>query len=179
MFMANSYRALREDGSDAAFDTKEVKDIAEELDDMMDDIPEANTDEVTNGGIPFTAEMCNLIESAGLHSGSRKWLLEMDVLSKYMESEGVEDPAEAVADVADANSGADPETGEDIVIQQADVVVVTPSSEEVKDIVNDAVTEAKLCGGKKGPACKKLEDLTSGIKNLKNKGIKVARKKSK
>ena len=126
------YKYLREDGNATAFDTKEAKEVAEELDDIMDSIPEVgDVDEVTNGGIPYTAEMCNLVEATNFgHSGRKRYLLEMNDLIRLMEAEEIEDAGEAVEKDATANSGHDPESGEDITIQQDDVVVVVPSSDD-------------------------------------------------
>lgn len=175
-------RILREEeGAGEAFETKEVKDVAKELDKILDDIPASSDEDVVgNGEVPFKAEMCTLVESANV-KGKRRWLLEMDLLYKFMESEGVDDPAEAVDQVADANSGETVETAEGdketVEIKQADIVIVAPSEEEVKEIVSDAMQEAKLTGGKKGPAAKKLDSLTANLKDLKNKGIKVVQKK--
>ena len=187
MFYGNTLRAMREEdeslsSQDQMFDGKETEEVAEELSDAMESIPEDGVEETTNGGIPFTAEMCSLVkcESANIY-GRRKarYLVEMSILQHYMESEGVDDVEDAVENVAAANCGTD-EDGNDVEITKADIVVVAPSDEEVKEIVDDAVQEAKMMKGKKkGPARKKMDKLKDTIDELKTKGIKVAKKKSK
>ena len=184
MFYGANLKALREEdeslsSTDAMFDGKETEEVAEELSDMMESIPEDGVEETTNGGVPFTAEMCSLVktESANIY-GRRKprYLLELSVLNLYRESEEVDDVEDAVEDVAAAHSGQEDDEGNTVEIDKADIVVVAPSDEEVKEIVDDAVQEAKLLKGVKGAAQKKLNKLTKDIKDLKNKGIKVAKK---
>lgn len=187
MLFNNAYDVFREevDGSSAdyMFDAKDTEEVVDELEDTLESIPEMEgEEEVTNGGVPFTAEMCNLVahESTNIYGRPKKqYYLELAILTHFMESEGVDDVEDAVEQVADANSGMEDDNGQTVEIDKADIVVVAPSDEEVKEIVSDAVQEAKLCGGrKKGPARKKLDQLTGSLAELKNKGIKVAKKMS-
>lgn len=184
MFYGANLRAFREEdeglsSTDVMFDGKETEEVAEELSDMMESIPEDGVEETTNGGVPFTAEMCSLVktESASVYGRrKKKYFLELAILNHYRESEGVDDVEDAVEDVATAHSGQEDDEGNTVEIDKADIVVVAPSDEEVKEIVDDAVQEAKLLKGAKGAAQKKLAKLTKDIKDLKNKGIKVAKK---
>ena len=184
MFFNDKLKALREEdeglsSQDQMFDGKETEEVAEELSDIMESIPEDGVEETTNGGVPFTAEMCTLVkcESAGIFGAKKpRYLVELAILKHYMESEGVDDIGDAVENVADANSGCEGDDGQPVEITKADVVVVAPSDEEVKEIVDDAVQETKMCKGKKGPAQKKMAALKDDLTELKNKGIKVAKK---
>lgn len=185
MFNYDPYAVLNESDTADAFDSKQVEDVAKELTDAMDDIPATDEDETTNGGVPFTAEMCNLIESASFGSAkSPRYLLEMDVLCKLLEENEEEytNPAEddtdektpdvekAVDDIADANST------EDAPIDASQIVVVGPSDYEVKKLEEAAKAESKAI--KNGPNTKKMKSLLKAIKNLKGKGIKVVKKAS-
>lgn len=166
-------------------DSEEVVEVAEELADTMESIPyDTDASTLTDDPIPeITAEMVNMVQLESNRFTRRarrpKYVLEYSLLRAYMEAEGEEDAGEAVEDIADANQ---PEPTDDnpapVEISAADVVVVAPSDEEVKEIVDSAVQEAKT--GKPGFASKKMKQLKDDIEALKDKGAKVIkRKKSK
>ena len=163
----NPYKVIREEAEETSAenfgDSQQVKDVVAELDDAMENIPAISGEPVESNGQPVdttelkvTAEMVSLIrhESAGIHGTPR---------TKYLV-----DAAEAVDQVAAANTDVGQlDSGEtvDVDIDSADVVVIAPPAEEVKEIVAAAQQEA--AHGFKGLATLELALLTRDLSNKK------------
>lgn len=207
----NPYSVLREEAEDSKPNTsstdvldpeasESVADIVEDLEDTLEDVKEYGDEEETaaDGGVPYTADMCTLVkqESTRMVRGrtkkSSKFYLEATLLWRFMEANDIEQTPDGVNDaldqIADANT-TEVEDGEGDVVQidKADIVIVGPSDDEVKEIVADAVQEAKLFKKKtkdgeeefEGPGKKKAKDLLKKIENIKNSGVALVKKKKK
>lgn len=176
----NPYKIIREEVEETSAenfgDSQQVKDVIEELDDAMENIPAISGETVESNGQPvdttdlkITAEMVNLIrhESTSVHGTPRiKYLVEYAQLRYFMEENDIEDAAEAVDQIADANSDVGQlEDGEtvDVDIDSADVVVIAPPAEEVKNLVAAAKQEA--AHGFYGLATLELALLTRDLSN--------------
>lgn len=183
MFYNNSFRAFREesetiDQTQQLFDSEDAVETAEELNDALESVPTANEDGVGE----FKAAMFPVVQTESACYGRRsrkKFFIESTMLQHFMESEGIEDASDAVDAIVDANNCSEDDEGNSVEIDKADVVVVAPSDEEVKEIVDDAVQEAKLSRSCRKPAQKKLKKVSKMVKDLKNKGIPIVKKKSK
>lgn len=176
----NPYKVIREEAEETSAenfgDSQQVKDVVEELDDAMENIPAISGEPVESNGQPVdttelkvTAEMVNLIrhESAGIHGAPRiKYLVEYAQLRYFMEENDIDDVEDAVDQVAAANTDVGQlDSGEtvDVDIDSADVVVIAPPAEDVKEIVAAAQQEA--AHGFKGLATLELALLTRDLSN--------------
>ena len=155
----NPYKLIREEAEETSAenfgDSKQVKDVIDELDDAMENIPAIAGEPVESNGQPVdttelkvTAEMVNMIrhESTSINGSPRiKYLLEYSQLRMFMEENEIEDASEAVDQIAAGNSDVgELDTGEtvDVDIDSADVVVIAPPAEDVAKIVDAAKQEA-------------------------------------
>lgn len=184
--LINPYRVMREEAEETSAenfgDSQQVKDVIEDLADAMENIPAISGEPVESNGQPVdtedlkvTAEMVNLIrhESTAIGGGTRiKYLLEYSVLRHFMEENEIEDPEEAVEQIAAANSDTAVVTPEDeskepemvdVDIDAADVVVIAPKAEDVKELVANAQQEA--AHGFYGVAVRELAVLTKHLSN--------------
>lgn len=132
----------------------------EECDDCQDDEIEQNVSDTLDGtdeldfDIEYTEEMVNVIyqESAGTY------LIELDNLTKFMESSGLE-VREAMEAVCEHNN-----------IKMGDTCLVIESDESFREYLEEAKKSKK-----KKQILKNTDNL---FKGLTNKGIRVAKKKS-
>lgn len=103
-------------------DSADISCNAAELNDVVSDVAEVN------GDIPFHADMVPVV-SEDTEEGTR-YLIDSDLIAKFMDVNGMDDIEAAVAAVADAND-----------IPAADCYVVIPSNDDM----DDWVQEAKAC----------------------------------
>ena len=139
-------------------DDLEITDIESELNDEYDDddVEELDDDE----DIEYTEEMVHVF---GRKNG--QYLVEADLLAKYMTSSHIKSVKEAIDNIARCNN-----------IDASKVGLLIESSEYVSDLI----AEAKSM--KNDKARKKLLNEGSStaefLKNIKTEGIKVVKKKS-
>lgn len=140
-------------------DDLEIADVEEKLNNEYEELEEIEDD------IDYTEEMVHLFSKTG-KDGSTNYLVESDMLVKYMTSKNITSIKEAFEKIAEANN-----------INVNTMVLLVESNEFVSNII----TEAKESKGSK--RCKKtLNDASSTakfLKTVKTEGIKVAKKKSK
>lgn len=146
----------------------DVKEVIEELeDDLTTNVKEVPaSDKESNGATELlkpTKESCMLYEA-----GNGKYFCNIFDIMRICEAEEEEtgvtpDAGEVAADVADANG-----KGED------DLVIVAPL-DTAKELIEACINEAK-CGkkGSKAKSKKKAKSLSKALKEIKDKGIKVA-----
>ena len=113
--------------------------------------------------LDYAIEMVNVIE-ATTHEGST-YLVEMDVLAKYMKSANITDVSEAINNIAEHN---------DITADR--MAIVIESEDYACELLEEAKKESKA--GSKAKM-EKLKKATDFLKDAKDKGVKVVKKKSK
>ena len=134
-----------------------IETAANELAEITSEIPT-----LEEGTIFYTEEVVPVFE-ASKESGV-KGIVELESVVKYMESNEIEDIAEAVEKIA-----------EHYELQASDLGVVIESAEELEEVIQEAKKAAK-----KGMN-KKLVDIGGAakmLKNIKNKGVKIFKKGS-
>jgi hypothetical protein len=132
--------------------------VLSDLDGEIEDI-----DDVEESELRYTEEMVTVIESAD----KSQYFIETDNLSKYMISQNIIDVSEAISNICNANS-----------IEESKICLVIESEDDLHDIIKEARATSKgstIKSKKLGMA----RDTTAFLKNIKNKGIKIAKKKSK
>lgn len=135
--------------------------VEEDIFDILDDVEEMNDE------LSYNEEMVHVIcqESS---EGYSKYLVEFDMLSKYMQSTGLP-VKEALIKICEHNC-----------ISLGDTYLVIESVEDIRESVQEA--KATIKGAKgicKDKAKKKLDETGKTIKDLKDKGVKLLKKKSK
>lgn len=138
---------------------------AEILDSIMDD-------EVLNDFDTTYKELNELPDdlfyedaSIPLYQASKDmYVVEADMLDKFMTSNKINNPVMAIAQLAEANN-----------ISADNIGVLFESSDSASDIIEEAKQTKSHSKKKKLDLIKKSSDF---LKNLKNKGIKVFKKKS-
>lgn len=148
----------------AGSDEYNTDDVSFELDDEFENDIEADYtdfDELEDDeNIEYTAEMVNIIKTK-----RGRLVMEFDMLAKYMNSANITDIEEAMQNVCEAN-GADYDN----------TYLVLESQEDMMSIVQEA--KSKLNKKAKVKIFTKLRDSSNFLKTVKNKGIKVVKKKS-
>ena len=147
---------------------KDVKDVVEELeDDLTTNVEEVPADEKESNGatelLKPTKESCMLYEA-----GNGKFYCNIFDIMRICEAEEAEtgvapDAGDVAADVADANGQS-----------ENDLVIVAPV-DVAEELIESCINEAKA--GKKGSKAKskkKAKSLSKAIKEIKDKGLKVA-----
>lgn len=129
---------------------------SEEILSEYDDYDELDDD--TN----CTDEMVNVLAD----EKNNRYLIEYDNLAKFMESAGITDPKEAMERVCECNS-----------INFADTYLVLESQQSMAEMIDEA--KAKLSDKAKKRVSNKLKSSAKFLKDVKNKGIKVLKKKNK
>lgn len=139
---------------DSEYLDADLDDIESDLDDVYDDIEELDDEEYLNYD-----EACVPI----LQQSEDRYLLEMDVLAKYMKSNEIVDFAEAISNLCEYNN-----------IAVEDTYVVVESADSIYELLDEAKRT------KNSKKAKALAGSTAEILGLmKTKGIKVVKKKSK
>lgn len=189
MLIANARTILREAASADLLNpevSEEVKDVVEELEDVLgNNIEEVDDkDKTTNGGVPVTSDAAGVLESA-VGYGSAKYIVTLETVMAIMETEG-EEKAEAMTEPGEEEPSAEeceecePEPTnviEDIAEKNGvdpDQVTVTINAENASFLADMAVFEAK-CGVTNGRAYKKLKKLTETVTALRDGGVKVTK----
>lgn len=113
--------------------------------------------------LPYTAEMVNVIEQS--IEGGNRYLIDIDDLAKFMEKECEDDPLEALKKIAKANN-----------LEESSMHVVIESDDFIEELLTEAKADNKAGSKKK---LGKVSGVTKLLKDIKNKGIKVLKKKSK
>lgn len=170
MLYGESYKILSEAASADLLDPEvdqEVKDVVEDLEDTLttnvEEVPA--DDKVSNNAVlspEDLKEACTIWES-----GDGRYYLDIRDVMRICEAEEDEtgepaDAGEVAADVADAND-----------VSSDDLVVVAPA-DVAAEMIENALNESKA-GKKGGKAKKKAKGLADALKDIKEKGIKVAR----
>ena len=170
MLYGDSYKILSETASTDLLDPEvdqEVKDVVEELEDVLttnvEEVPAE--DKLTNNAVlspDDLKECCTLWEA-----GNGKYFADIRDIMRICEAEEEEtgepaDAGEVAADVAEANE-----------VDTDDLVIVAPA-DVASEMIENALNESKA-GKKNGKAKKKAKGLTDAIKDLKSKGISIAR----
>jgi len=184
------YKTPRKLLSEAAADllnpevSDEVKDVVEELEDILTNNVEEVKDEdkTTNGGIPVTTESVALMESATGY-GDAKYLVKFEDVVAVMESEGEAAAAEAMEEPGQAPSAEEVEAHmpepenviEDIAQKngvEPEQVAVVISAESFRMQARAALLEAKA--GCRTAECKEELEKNVGLaKKMKKAGIKM------
>lgn len=169
MLYGDSYKILSEAASADLLDPEvdqEVKDVVEELEDVLttnvEEVPA--DDKVSNNAVLDPAELkecCTIWES-----GDGRYFADIRDIIRICEAEEDEtgepaDAGEVATDVAAAND-----------VDADDLVIVAPA-DVAAEIIEAAINESKA-GKKCGKAKKKAKGLTDAIKDIKEKGIKIA-----
>ena len=94
------------------------------------------------------------------------FIVELDMLAKYMQSNSIVDIEQGIKDIAEANH-----------IDASDLYVLIESEDETQEYLQEAKKIKKATGDKK--KLKGTYDTAKVLNMLKTKGIKVAKKKSK
>lgn len=144
---------------------QDVKDVVEELqDDLTTNVEEVPAgDKETNNAILSPDE---LKESCMLWENGGRVYMDIRDLMRICEAEEEEtgedvDAGEVATDVAATND-----------VDTDDLVIVAPA-DVAQEMIENALLEAKA--GRKGKAKKKASKFSKAIKDLKDKGIKIAR----
>lgn len=184
------YKTPRKLLSEAAADllnpevSDEVKDVVEELEDILTNNVEEVKDEdkTTNGGIPVTTESVALMESAAGY-GDAKYLVKFEDVVAVMESEGEAAATEAMEEPGQAPSAEEVEEHmpepenviEDIANKngvEPEQVAVVISAESFRMQARAALLEAKA--GCKTTECKEELEKNVGLaRKMKKAGIKM------
>ena len=169
MLYSESYKILSEAASTDLLDPEvdqEVKDVVEELEDVLttnvEEVPAE--DKVSNNAVlspEDLKECCTIWES-----GDGRYFADIRDIIRICEAEEEEtgepaDAGEVASDVAASND-----------VNADDLVIVAPA-DVAAEIIEAAINESKA-GKKGGKAKKKIKGLTDAIKDIKDKGIKVA-----
>lgn len=158
MFAKNPYELIIESCSTecGTCDDMYEDDVEDELEDEMDDIEELEE------SIRYTAEMVPVIEHE-TYTGTN-YLVEMDMLAKFMTGAGVTDVPKALDMIAECNG-----------LERKYMALLIESDDVVAELIEEAKNEKRAKGKSKKlgvlDADKKL------LKGLKLKGIKVVKKK--
>lgn len=170
MLYGESYKILSEAASTDLLDPEvdqEVKDVVEDLEDTLttnvEEVPA--DDKLSNNAVlspEDLKECCTLWES-----GDGRYFADIRDIIRICEAEEEEtgepaDAGEVAADVAETND-----------VNTDDLVIVAPA-DVASEMIENALNESKA-GKKGGKAKKKAKGLADAIKDLKEKGIKVAR----
>lgn len=146
----------------------DVKDVVEELeDDLTTNVQEVPAEEKESNGatelLKPTSESCMIYEA-----GHGKFYCNIFDIMRICEAEEAEtgvapDAGDVAADVADANG------------QSEDDLVIVAPLDTAKELVEACINESK-CGKKGGKAKskKKIKSLSKAIKQIKDKGMKIA-----
>ena len=170
MLYGESYKILSEAASADLLDPEvdqEVKDVVEDLEDTLttnvEEVPA--DDKLSNNAVlspEDLKECCTLWES-----GDGRYFADIRDIIRICEAEEEEtgepaDAGEVAADVAETND-----------VNTDDLVILAPT-DVASEMIENALNESKA-GKKGGKAKKKAKGLADAIKDLKEKGIKVAR----
>ena len=161
MFNKNAFEIISEASKCDSFNTNSIftDDVTTEFEDLFVNLAEVDEDEII-----YPLDSIPVLQCASCKEAA--YFVEMDILGKFMSSNGVEDIAEAMQMIADHN---------EISLDEMAVLV------ESEDVALELLEEAKKSKKKIGDH-KKLTDIsntTNILKLVKTKGIKVAKKKSK
>lgn len=145
---------------------QDVKDQVQELqDDLTTNIEFVDADDKETNNAVLTAESCAIWES------SKGYLVDIRDIVRICEAEeeATGEPADAGEVATDVATTNDVDTDELVIVAPADVA---------EEIIENCLMEAK-CGKKGGKASKKAKGLSKALKELKDKGFKIATKKKK
>lgn len=169
MLFNRSRKILSETASADLLDpevSEEVKDAVNDLEDVLttnvEEVPAS--DKESNGMAEGLKENAVLFESS--YAGA-KYSMDIRDLMRICEAEEEEtgvtpDAGDVAEDVAENND----------VENKDDLVIVAPA-DVAEEIIESCLNEAK-CGGKKGKAKKKAKGMAKALKEVKEKGFKVA-----
>ena len=132
-------------------DSADVAVAASDLNDTVADVEEIEAD------VPYSADMVPVV--AQDVEGSTRYLIDSDMIAKYMDVNGMDDVATAVSAVADAND-----------IPVDDCYVVIPSDDETEAWVQEAKTTKNK---------KRISATAEFLKKAKAGKVKLLKKKSK
>lgn len=160
MFIKDPYSVLAEACRSECGECDDVydNDIESELESEYDDTEELEDD------LQYTEEMVTVIEQS-TNTGVR-YLVEMDILGKFMESSNITDVQEALDRIARINA-----------IDESAMYIVIESQQYAEELLKEAKAIKKKTGSKED--MKKVSKSAKLLKELKEKGIKVLKKKSK
>ena len=160
MFLKDPYDILTEACKSECGECDDLieDEVEQELEDEYEEVEELEDD------IEYNEDMVPVIQQ-DIEEGSR-YLVEMDVLAKYMISSKEEDPAEALKRIAEANS-----------LEPSSMCIVIESDDYARELIEEAKTTKKKTGSKF--KLNKIASSSKLLKHIKNKGIKVLKKKSK
>ena len=157
MFIKDPYEILIEACKSECGECNDLieDEVRQEIEDEYVEIEELEDD------IEYNEDMVPVIQQE-VEEGFR-YLVEMDNLAKFMDSVEEEDPEEALKRIADANE-----------LEEATMCIVVESDQYIQQLISEAKT-ANKAGSK--VKLGKLSASAKLLKNLKNKGIKVLKKK--
>lgn len=166
MFIKDPYNILLEA---CKSECGECNDLAEEEVEQELEDEYAEVEEVEDGETFYNADMVNVIrhdpdpveEDADVY-----YLVDMEDLGKYMDVNEIKEPEEAIEQIADANG-----------IEESAICIVIESDDAMKQLIEEAKNIKK--SDAKKIKLGKISGATKLIKDLKNKGIKLKKKKSK
>lgn len=151
IFNPMSAMIIRESADVECSDKYEVAEATDEFSDALSGIPTIAT------------EMAYSVESLPILTetvdGEKCYMIEHDILTKFMESYGMEDPVEAHKYICEHYG-----------LNTSSLIVV---------IESDAINEGVAKRAKKTKNLGLMASYTKTIKDLKNKGIRMAKKKNK
>ena len=158
MFGKNPYQVLTEACKTECGECDDMyeDEIEDEFEDELDDIEELEE------SIFYTAEMIPVIEQ---HTDNGvRYLIEMDNLTKFMESNHIEDIAKAMELVGECNG-----------LESSTLALVIESDDVAEELIEEAKNEKRAKGSKKKLGV--MKDAKKLLSGLKIKGIKVVKKK--
>lgn len=144
---------------------QDVKDVVEELqDDLTTNVEEVPAEDKLDNHAVLSPE--ELKESTMLWEGNGRIYMDIRDVIRICEAEEDETGEEADAGevAADVAAGNDVDTDDLVIVAPADVA---------EEIIENCLLEAKA--GRKGKARKKASKFSKALKDIKDKGIKIAR----
>ena len=159
MFLKNPIEILAEACESESFKAEDLnfKEVEADFVGIFDgDLEELDFD------LDYAIEMVNVIE-ADTRTGST-YLVEMDVLAKYMKSANIDDVSEAISNIAEHNY-----------IDADRMAIVIESDDYAYEMLEEAKKDKKSGSNDK---MEKLKKATDFLKDAKDKGVKVVKKKA-
>lgn len=156
----NSFQILKEaSGAEDLDSDLDLDDVEVGFEDTFGDIEELDDDELN-----YTEETVNVF--AQETSEGTRFLVEADLLAKFMMAQNITDISEAMTRVAEHNE-----------LDVQAMAVVIESDDYMMELIEEA-RKMKKAGGKTKDKAKELQSTIDVVKMVKTKGIKVVKKKS-